>query len=130
MEQTTIQSFLLAHSNKFNPVDLAAIRERLEGISEDKAWALMGQSFQDPSTIIMISVFAGKFGADRFMLGQTGLGVAKLLTCGGIGIWWVIDLFLIQNETRKTNYEKFLSVVGPQMPFYPMEPMPPTEPVV
>jgi TM2 domain-containing membrane protein YozV len=40
-------------------------------------------------------VFAGTLGVDRFMLGQTGLGIAKLLTCGGFGIWAMIDCFLI-----------------------------------
>lgn len=46
-------------------------------------------------TTAIISWLVGIFGVDRFYLGYTGLGVAKLLTCGGLGIWAIIDLILI-----------------------------------
>jgi TM2 domain-containing membrane protein YozV len=45
-------------------------------------------------------------GIDRFYIGDTGLGVGKLLTCGGIYIWYAIDWFLIQGATRQKNFEK------------------------
>lgn len=44
---------------------------------------------------ILLAWFVGIFGVDRFYLGHTGLGVAKLLTCGGVGVWALIDLILI-----------------------------------
>ena len=44
---------------------------------------------------LILSVVVGSFGIDRFYLGYIGLGVAKLITLGGCGIWWLIDLVLI-----------------------------------
>lgn len=44
---------------------------------------------------LLLSYFLGSIGADRFYLGKIGSGVAKLLTFGGLGIWQIIDLFLV-----------------------------------
>ena len=44
---------------------------------------------------LLLSIFVGGLGVDRFYMGYIGLGVLKLLTLGGCGIWWLIDLILI-----------------------------------
>ena len=62
---------------------------------------------KDPTTSLIISILAGSLGIDRFMIGDTGLGVGKLLTCGGLGIWTIIDWFLIMGATREKNMEMF-----------------------
>jgi TM2 domain-containing membrane protein YozV len=50
---------------------------------------------RDWLTTVLLSFFLGSLGVDRFYLGQTGLGIAKLLTVGGCGVWALIDFILI-----------------------------------
>lgn len=58
-------------------------------------------SRRDYVTALLLSIFLGGLGIDRFYLGHTGLGIAKLLTAGGCGVWSLIDLILI--AMRKVN---------------------------
>lgn len=44
---------------------------------------------------LILSIFLGELGIDRFYLGYIGTGILKLITCGGFGIWWLIDLIMI-----------------------------------
>jgi TM2 domain-containing membrane protein YozV len=66
-----------------------------------------------------ISFFWGVFGADRMYMGYWGLGILKLITAGGFGIWVIVDLYLIMGGYMRdkqgremlqvAEYKKFAS---------------------
>jgi TM2 domain-containing membrane protein YozV len=67
---------------------------------------------KDPTISLIISILVGALGIDRFLIGDTGLGIAKLFTCGGLGIWALVDWFLIMGRTKEKNFEMFQQIVG------------------
>jgi TM2 domain-containing membrane protein YozV len=106
MEAQKVDMFIMSNSKFFESHNLNTIRERLLAIDDSK-WALISTvQLKDPSTSLIVSIVAGSLGIDRFMIGDVGLGIGKLLTCGGFGIWTIIDWFMIQKSTREKNMQK------------------------
>ena len=103
MEVQKVDMFLLANSKFFESHQVPQIRERLLQLDDSKWVLIQSLSFKDPVVSLVISLFVGTLGIDRFIIGDTGLGVGKLLTCGGLGIWAIVDLFLIMGATREKN---------------------------
>ena len=57
---------------------------------------------------LLLSIFVGVLGVDRFYLGKTGTGILKLITGGGFGIWWLIDLIIIATSDMKDSEGKIV----------------------
>ncbi len=106
MDTQKVDMFLMTNAKFFESHQVQLIRERLLNLDDSK-WAMI-QSVQlkDPTTMLIISLLGGGLGIDRFMIGDTGLGVGKLFTCGGLGIWTIVDWFMIMDATRQKNMEK------------------------
>lgn len=56
---------------------------------------------KNKTTALILSIFVGGLGIDRFYLGYTGMGILKLLTGGCFGILWIIDLIRIATGSLK-----------------------------
>lgn len=54
------------------------------GIFSEKSWLVA----------ILLAALVGSLGVDRMYVGHVGLGILKLVTCGGLGIWQIIDIIL------------------------------------
>jgi TM2 domain-containing membrane protein YozV len=54
---------------------------------------------------LLLSIFLGSFGVDRFYMGQVGLGILKLITLGGCGIWSLVDIILIATKHQYEGIE-------------------------
>lgn len=103
MEAAKVDMFMMANAKFFESHQLGPIRDRLMQVDDSKWGLIQTVQFKDPTTSLIISVVAGSLGIDRFMIGDTGLGIGKLLTCGGFGIWAIVDWFMIQGATREKN---------------------------
>lgn len=100
-----ITAFMSENQKKFNPQDILRLKKEFDGMSDAELLALTNTEFKDPTLSLVLSVLVGGLGVDRFYIGDIGAGVGKLLTGGGLGVWWLVDLFVIQKKTKKNNSE-------------------------
>ena len=112
MDAEKVNLFIATKGDNFPAESIPVIRERLMNLSSNNEMAIMAMDYTNPVLTIILSVLFGELGIDRFIIGDIGLGIGKLLTGGGCGIWWLIDLFLIMDATKKKNLEKLMMTIG------------------
>lgn len=88
----------------FEAFQLPEVQRQLAAIDDAKCGAILGLDLQKPTVILIIAILLGW---ERFFLDDIGLGVVKVLTCYGCGIWWLIDIFTAKKRTYDYNYRKF-----------------------
>lgn len=103
MDAQKVDMFIMTNGKFFEGHHLPMIRERLVQLDDSKWGVIQTLQFKDPTTMLIVSLLGGALGIDRFMIGDTGIGIGKLLTCGGFGIWSIIDWFMIMPATREKN---------------------------
>ena len=106
MEESKVDMFIMTNNKYFEGHHVATIRDRLLALDDSKWSTISTLQFKNPTTSLIISLLAGGLGVDRFIIGDVGLGIGKLITLGGLGIWTIIDWFLIMGATREKNAQK------------------------
>lgn len=111
MDAQKVDLFIMTNQKYFPPEKLIFLKEKLLSVDESRSSWLMAVELKDPTTILLVSIFLGYLGIDRFMLGDTGLGVLKLLTGGVCGIMAIVDWFTVSNRTKEINFNKIMMMV-------------------
>lgn len=110
MDSSKIDMFFMANNGKFPLWQIDYMRQRLLALDDGRFAAVQSVDYKDPTVMLIISVVLGVLGIDRFLIGDIGYGVLKLITGGGCGILTLIDWFLIMDRTKTKNFENFISV--------------------
>ena len=108
MESKQIDQLLMANASKLPPEGVALLRERLMNVEDTVSAQVAFSQLKDPTIALILSIILGPYGIDRFYIGDIGLGMLKLITCGGAFVWFLIDIFLIMDTTRRKNLDTLL----------------------
>ena len=110
-DQQKIDMYIMTHEKYFPAEKIAYLRERLTNVEDSKFSIITSAEMKDPTTLLIISVLLGVWGVDRFMVGDMGMGILKLLTGGCCGILAIMDWFTISGKAKELNYQKIVNLI-------------------
>ena len=103
--------YIMTNQQFFPEEKIVSLKDKLRTMDEEKFSLISTIEMKDPTTILLVSIFLGALGIDRFMLGDTGMGILKLLTCGCCGILTIIDWFTVSKKAKEANFNKLMSLL-------------------
>lgn len=86
--------------------DLLNMTLELDDQQRERFLAEFSRVEKNPVALYGWNIWLGFLGIDRFIVGDILLGILKLITFGGLGLWQIVDCFLIGNRTRTKNLQK------------------------
>ena len=95
----------------------------LDGDDRQRFMTELATAEKNPVVMFGFNAWLGFLGIDRFVIGDILLGFLKLITFGGLGIWVLIDYFLIGNRTRTVNLKKAYAIHTRISGYPPAEPL-------
>ncbi len=111
MDQQKIDMYVMTNQKYFPAEKIMYLKDKLRTMDEEKFSLISTIEMKDPTTLLLVSLFLGTLGVDRFMIGDTGMGILKLLTCGVCGILTIIDWFSISAKTKELNFNRVMSLI-------------------
>lgn len=95
-----------ANEGKFPKAQRMIIQKRCSEMPDDRLMMLQQLKLKNPTAILIVGIFFGVIGLDRFMMGSFFLGLIKMFTCGLGGILWLIDLLILPGKAREENMKQ------------------------
>ena len=111
LDQQKIDMFIMTNQKYFPEEKIVYLKDRLRTMDEEKFSLISTIEMKEPTTLLLVSIFLGTLGIDRFMLGDTGMGILKLLTAGCCGILTIVDWFTVSKRTKDLNFNKVMSLI-------------------
>lgn len=111
VDKEKVDMFLMTNQKYFPAEKIVFLREKMYTIDDAKFMLISAIELKDPTTMLLISLFLGAWGVDRFMMKETGMGVLKLLTGGCCGVLTIMDWFSIQKKTKERNFNEFMRML-------------------
>ena len=110
-KQDQIDMYIMTNQ-KYLPADkIVFIKQKMQEVDDEKFSLISALEYKDPMTILLVSIFVGSLGIDRFMLGDTGMGILKLLTMGLCGVLTIVDWFTVQKKAKDVNFQNLMMIL-------------------
>ena len=111
MDNSKVDMYIMTN-HKYLPAEkVVIVKEKLLAMHDSKFSLISSVELKDPNILLLISIFLGSLGVDRFMIGDIGMGILKLLTMGLCGILTIVDWFTISKRTKELNYNNLMRVI-------------------
>lgn len=111
MTQNNIDLYIEKHKKHFPAESIDYIRKMLNETADEKIPEILAVKLRNPLSMLFVSMFLGSFGIDRFMIGDIGTGMFKLLTFGLYGLLTVADCFTVMRKTREYNLKIIMKLL-------------------
>lgn len=117
MDTNSFAILMMGWQDKIPQDCVPALQDQLGKVPEDKIPVLSAVQLKNPIVGLLLGLFLGVFGIDRFYRGDIGLGITKLiltLTYFGVVItfvWSIVDLFLVWKGIKEDNWTKIQNVI-------------------
>ncbi|MBQ7897484.1 MAG: TM2 domain-containing protein [Clostridia bacterium] len=108
MDAQKVDLFVMTNQKYLPAEKIVFLKQKLIEADESKFALASSIDFKEPTNILLVSLFLGPLGIDRFMLGDTGMGILKLLTCGVCGIMTIVDWFTVSKKAKEINYNNIM----------------------
>lgn len=118
------QTYLMANMHALPTDKVPFLQKELEELDEKDFNTLLMVDLKNPVTALILALFLGEFGADRFYIKQKELGIAKLILTlfgiltliifigffilAGMWVWKIVDCCLIMGACKESNYERLV----------------------